>query len=188
MQVAVEREVEFSLALSPERGIPVPALLSYRLDDPYAVHFTFHLGSEAPVEWSFARDLLAEGLCRPCGPGDVRLWPTTVGGRAVLHLALASLDGEALLTAPAEAVRAWLRMTQRLVTPGAESVAAALEEELEELLASAAATGEVRAPRRPSRREAGEAPASRPRAGERASRDRPDSRTPTGDVPPLEER
>jgi hypothetical protein len=137
MDVAIERELEFCLAMSPSRGVTVPALLSYRLDDPLAVHFTFHVGSDAPVEWSFARDLLAEGLCRPCGRGDVRLWPTTVGGRAVLYVALSSPDGDALLTAPAEAVRSWLRLTQRLVTPGAEAVDPALEAELEAVLASA---------------------------------------------------
>lgn len=139
MQVAVERELEFWLAMSPRRGVAVPGLLSYRVDDPFAVHFTFHFGSEAPVEWSFSRDLLAEGLRRPCGKGDVRLWPTTVGGRAVLYVALASLDGDALLTAPAEGVRAWLQLTLRLVAPGTEAVDAALERELQEVLASAAA-------------------------------------------------
>lgn len=139
MQVAIERELEFWLAMSPRRGIPVPALLAYRADDPYAVHFTFHFGSATPVEWSFARELLAEGLCRPCGRGDVRLWPTTVDGRAVLYMALASLDGDALLTAPADAVRSWLQLTLRLVTPGAEAVGPALDAELEAVLASASA-------------------------------------------------
>lgn len=137
MYVAVERELEFWLAMSPRRGIPVPARLSYREDDPLAVHFTFHVGTEAPVEWSFARDLLAEGLRRPCGRGDVRLWPTTVAGRAVLYVALASLDGDALLTAPAEEVRSWLHLTHRLVAPGTESVAQALDAELDAVLAAA---------------------------------------------------
>lgn len=137
MQVAVERELEFWLATSPRSGIAVPALLSYRTDDPYAVHFTFHLGSASPVEWNFSRDLLAEGLRRPCGRGDVRLWPTTVGGRAVLYMALASLDGDALLTAPAESVRAWLELTWQVVEPGEECSDEALAAELDAVLASA---------------------------------------------------
>ena len=142
MHVAVERELEFWLAMSPKHGITVPARLSYRADDPLAVHFTFHVGTEAPVEWSFSRDLLAEGLRKPCGHGDVRLWPTTVAGRPVLYVALASLDGDALLTAPAEGVRSWLRLTHQLVAPGAESVTPALDRELDAMLA-AAPTGEA---------------------------------------------
>lgn len=139
MQVAVERELEFWLAVSSRCGVPVPGLLRYRLDDPYAVHVTFHFGSEAPVGWAFGRDLLAEGLRRPCGEGDVRLWPTTIGGRTLLYLALSSLDGDALLTAPAEEMRAWLDLTQRLVAPGTEQFEALLDRELQDMLASAPA-------------------------------------------------
>ncbi|EST28387.1 hypothetical protein N566_22820 [Streptomycetaceae bacterium MP113-05] len=145
MQVAVEREVEFWLAMSPESGIAVPALLSYRVRDPLAVHFTFHVGADAPVEWSFARDLLAEGLHGPCGHGDVRLWPSGMGGdRPVLNLALASMDGDALLTAPAEDVRSWLRATERLVAFGGEPVASSLDAELAAVLsASGTTTGDA---------------------------------------------
>lgn len=137
MYVAIEQELEFWLAISPRRGIPVPGLLRYRLDDPYAVHVTFHTGTDAPVSWAFARDLLAEGLCRPCGQGDVRLWPTTLGGRPVLYVALESLDGDALLTAPAGAVRCWLESTVRLVPPGSERVEEALDAALSAMLAAA---------------------------------------------------
>ena len=42
----VERELELRLILSPERSIPVPARLTYRTDDPYAVHVAFHINSE----------------------------------------------------------------------------------------------------------------------------------------------
>ena len=45
----------------------MPARLTYRTDDPYAVHVTFHIGSDSPVNWTFARELLVEGVFRPCG-------------------------------------------------------------------------------------------------------------------------
>ncbi|NEE20451.1 SsgA family sporulation/cell division regulator, partial [Streptomyces sp. SID7499] len=61
----VERELELKLVLSPERSIPVPARLTYRTNDPYAVHIAFHIGSESPVHWTFARELLVEGVFRP---------------------------------------------------------------------------------------------------------------------------
>ncbi|MFI6107917.1 SsgA family sporulation/cell division regulator [Streptomyces sp. NPDC051310] len=132
---AVERELELTLVLSPERSIPVPARLTYRTDDPYAVHITFHVGSEHPVNWTFARELLVEGVFRPCGHGDVRIWPTTLDGRGVVLMALSSPDGDALLEVPAVAVSAWLERTLRVVPPGAESEQLGLDDELAELLA-----------------------------------------------------
>ena len=84
MHTVVERELELKLILSPERSIPVPARLSYRSDDPYAVHVAFHIGSDHPVNWTFARELLVEGVFRPCGHGDVRVWPTKVDRRSVV--------------------------------------------------------------------------------------------------------
>ncbi|MGW1378262.1 SsgA family sporulation/cell division regulator [Streptomyces sp. NPDC002446] len=135
MHTVVERELELGLVLSPERSIPVPARLTYRTDDPYAVHVTFHVGSDSPVTWTFARELLVEGVFRPCGQGDVRVWPTKVDGRSVVCMALNSPDGEALLQAPAAAVSAWLERTLRVVPPGAEQRHLGLDKGLSELLA-----------------------------------------------------
>lgn len=135
MHTVVERELELGLVLSPERSIPVPARLTYRTDDPYAVHVTFHVGSDAPVNWTFARELLVEGVFRPCGQGDVRVWPTKVDGRSLVCMALNSPDGEALLEAPAAAVSAWLERTLRVVPPGAEQGHLGLDKGLSELLA-----------------------------------------------------
>ncbi|AXG78084.1 SsgA family sporulation/cell division regulator [Streptomyces paludis] len=134
MHTVVERELELSLVLSPERSIPVPARLTYRTDDPYAVHITFHIGSDTPVHWTFARELLVEGVFRPCGHGDVRIWPTKVAGRGVLCFALSSPDGDALLEAPSVAVAAWVERTLRIVEPGTEADRLGLDEGLTELL------------------------------------------------------
>ncbi|MEV3992848.1 SsgA family sporulation/cell division regulator [Streptomyces sp. NPDC049837] len=131
----VERELELSLVLSPERSVPVPAKLVYRTDDPYAVHITFHIGSDHPVHWTFARELLVEGVFRPCGHGDVRVWPTTLDGQAVVLMALSSPDGDALLEVPAAQVSAWLERTLRVVPPGSESQQLGLDDGLAELLA-----------------------------------------------------
>ncbi|MFF4588871.1 SsgA family sporulation/cell division regulator [Streptomyces sp. NPDC001388] len=131
----VERELELKLILSPERSIPVPARLGYRVDDPFAVHVTFHIDSEHPVHWTFARELLVEGVFRPCGHGDVRVWPTKAEGRSVVLMALSSPGGEALLQAPAAQVSAWLERTLRVVPPGWEGERLGLDEGLAELLA-----------------------------------------------------
>ncbi|MER5212963.1 SsgA family sporulation/cell division regulator [Streptomyces sp. NPDC002838] len=131
----VERELELRLVLSPERGIPVPARLAYRSDDPFAVHITFHINSDHPVHWTFSRDLLVEGVFRPCGHGDVRVWPAKAEGRSVVLMALSSPEGDALLEAPAAQVSAWLERTLRVVPPGAEGEQLGIDDELDELLA-----------------------------------------------------
>jgi hypothetical protein len=131
----VERELELRLVLSPERSIPVPARLGYRSDDPYAVHISFHIDSEHPVTWTFARELLVEGVFRPYGHGDVRVWPTKADGRGVVLMALSSPDGDALLEAPIPQVSAWLERTLRVVPPGTEGGQLGVDDALDQLLA-----------------------------------------------------
>ncbi|MCX2925211.1 SsgA family sporulation/cell division regulator [Streptomyces sp. NEAU-W12] len=135
MNIVVEHEVELRLILSPERDVPVPTLFGYRTDDPYAVHLTFHLGSGQPVHWTFARELLIEGVFRPCGHGDVRVWPSKAQGRGVVLVALSSPEGDGLLEAPAAQVSSWLERTLRVVPPGRESEQLGLDDELAALLA-----------------------------------------------------
>ncbi|MFD7612195.1 SsgA family sporulation/cell division regulator [Streptomyces sp. NPDC059828] len=137
MHTVVERELELKLVLSPEQSVPVPARLTYRTADPYAVHITFHIGSEHPVDWAFARELLVEGVFRPSGHGDVRIWPTKVDERSVILIALTSPDGDALLEAPAAQVAAWLERTLRAVPPGTEAERFGIDDVLAELLAAA---------------------------------------------------
>ncbi len=135
MRTVVERELELTLVLSPERSVPVPARLVYRTDDPFAVHITFHVGTDSPVNWTFARELLVEGVFRPSGHGDVRIWPTKVEGRSVICLALNSPDGSALLEAPSAPVAAWLERSLRVVPPGTEHEQLGMDDELSRLLA-----------------------------------------------------
>ena len=139
----VEHELELNLVLSPEHSVPVPARLSYGSHDPFAVHITFHLDTGTPVTWVFARELLVEGTFRPCGQGDVRIWPTVSqtcarsggGRRSVLCMALSSPAGDALLEAPLPAVAAWLERAHRLVPPGSELAALDMDGSLADLLA-----------------------------------------------------
>ena len=131
----VRQELTVSLVLGPERNVPVPALLIYRAEDPYAVHITFHLGQDTPVTWVFARDLLIEGVFRACGHGDVRVWPTRVEERSVMCLALSSPAGDALVEAPTGVFAAWLERCLRLVPAGREEDALDLDGALAALLA-----------------------------------------------------
>ncbi|MBT2389674.1 SsgA family sporulation/cell division regulator [Streptomyces sp. ISL-1] len=135
MHTVVERELELQLVLSRECGIAVPTRLTYRTDDPYAVHIAFHIGCDNPVKWAFARELLVEGVFRPSGDADVRIWPTKVEGRSVVMMALSSPDGEALLEASAAVMSGWLERTLRVVPPGSESEQVDIDDGLAELLA-----------------------------------------------------
>ncbi|WP_369209057.1 SsgA family sporulation/cell division regulator [Streptomyces sp. PU-14G] len=134
MHTVVEREVEMRLVLAPERSVAVPARLSYRTDDPFAVHVAFHIHSETPVHWTFARQLLVQGVTEPCGDGDVRVWPTSVEGREVVCMALSSPHGDALLEASSPVLAAWLERTLHAVPVGDEQDAMGLDAQLSELL------------------------------------------------------
>ncbi|WP_374982990.1 SsgA family sporulation/cell division regulator [Streptomyces fradiae] len=137
-ETTVERELEMRLVLSAEQSAPVPARLTYRTSDPYAVHVAFHIGSEHPVYWTFARELLVEGVFRPCGHGDVRIWPSKADGRNVVLMALTSPNGDALLEAPSSQVSAWLERTLRLVVPGTERELLGIDDGLAALLSAEA--------------------------------------------------
>ncbi|MFJ8697571.1 SsgA family sporulation/cell division regulator [Streptomyces roseolilacinus] len=137
-QSTVERELEMKLVLSSDHSVPVPARLTYRTSDPYAVHVAFHIGSENPVHWTFARELLVEGVFRPCGRGDVRIRPSRADGRGVVLMALSSPNGDALLEAPSAQVSAWLERTLRVVAPGTEAERLGIDDGLAALLSAEA--------------------------------------------------
>ena len=127
---------EFGLMLIvPEHGeVPLTARLNYSGDDPYALRMEFHVGATEPVEWIFARDLLAEGMVTRAGEGDVQVWPGTGSGRKVLNIALSSPFGQAHFEAPTPAVSEFLLRTFEIVPVGREGGFIDLEGELDELL------------------------------------------------------
>ena len=116
-------------------AVPVRVELRYDTRDPYAVVAAFRTGKAGWVEWVFARDLLAEGLHRPTGTGDVRVWPSRSHGQGVVCIALSSPEGEALLEAPARALESFLKRTDAAVPPGTEHRHFDLDTELSHILA-----------------------------------------------------
>lgn len=128
-------QLEVQLQVSGDASVPVPVTLRYEAHDPYAVHATFETGAEEGVSWTFARELLAQGVLRAAGEGDVRVWPSWRSGLDVVYVALASPDGEALLEAPAAALVSFLRRTYVVVPVGDESAHLDLDSTVEALLA-----------------------------------------------------
>jgi hypothetical protein len=110
------------------------ASLYYSAEDPYAIRMAFHVGTDEPVEWIFARDLLAVGLEGPAGEGDVQVWPVDEHGREILNIALSSPFGEAHFEAPRSATAAFLNRTYEVIAPGLEADFIDVDGELDELL------------------------------------------------------
>ena len=130
----IAAELGLRLVVPEHGGVPLTASLYYRGDDPYAIRMAFHVGTEDPVEWIFARDLLAEGLDCVAGDGDVRVWPTTAAHRDVLNLELSSPFGQAHFEAPLTAMTGFLLRTFEVVPAGREGEFIDIEGELNDML------------------------------------------------------
>ncbi|MHB9864063.1 SsgA family sporulation/cell division regulator [Streptomyces sp. YIM S03343] len=107
---------------------PVLAHLSYDAGDPFAVTAVFSHDGRVLARWRLDRDMLAEGLQRPVGIGDVRFEPSTTGMWEELRMEFlgdAHPEGgrrHAVVFAWAPAVAAFLRLTRNAVPPGGEEV------------------------------------------------------------------
>jgi Streptomyces sporulation and cell division protein, SsgA len=131
---AVSAELGLNLMVPEHGAVPLVASLYYSADDPFAIRMAFHVGTDEPVEWIFARDLLATGLEGPAGEGDVQVWPDAAQGCEILNIALSSPFGEAHFEAPVGATAAFLTRTFEVIAAGNEADFIDLDGELEELL------------------------------------------------------
>jgi hypothetical protein len=130
----VSAELGLSLVVPEHGAVPLVASLYYSADDPYAIRMAFHVGTEEPVEWIFARELLTAGLAGPAGEGDVQVWPSADRGEEVLNLALSSPFGEAHFEAPRSETAEFLERTFGMISAGRESEFLDLDAELDDLL------------------------------------------------------
>jgi hypothetical protein len=148
----ISAELGLRLVVPQQTIVPLVASMYYSGSDPYAVRMAFHVGTDEPVEWIFARDLLVAGLKSRQGEGDVQVWPSAPSreddaeadeiGLAqaegkVLNIELSSPFGQAHFEAPAQAMSAFLQRTYQIVPAGKESAFIDIETELNDLLRSA---------------------------------------------------
>ncbi len=137
----VSAELGLRLVVPQQTIVPLMASLFYSREDPYAIRIAFHVGLDEPVEWIFARDLLAMGIEDREGLGDVQVWPSagTEGGEpgSVLNLELSSPFGQAHFEAPVKDVADFLRKTYQIVAVGEEGDHVDVEAELNDLLRQA---------------------------------------------------
>ena len=143
ISATVSAELGLRLVAAEQTIVPLVASLYYRGSDPYAIRIAFHVGADEPVEWIFARELLADGMTTPVGDGDVQIWPSSPtadpggeirGPLTVLNVKLSSPFGEAHFEAPAEAIIKFLDRTYSIVRMGQESDVIDIGGELNDLL------------------------------------------------------
>ncbi|WP_069813666.1 SsgA family sporulation/cell division regulator [Streptomyces sp. TP-A0874] len=120
MRDTIHAELMMSFLVSEELSFRIPVELEYDPLDPYAVRLTFHLPGDTPVTWSFARDLLLDGLCAPTGDGDVRVSPASPGMLSDVFIRLQVGEERATFRASAAPLVAFLDRTDRLVPLGQE--------------------------------------------------------------------
>jgi Streptomyces sporulation and cell division protein, SsgA len=130
----VSAELGLMLVVPQHTTVPLVASLFYSGEDPYAVRMAFHVGTDEPVEWIFARDLLSAGMTGPSGEGDVKVWPSSGDGDATLNIVLSSPFGQAHFEAPAAAMAEFLRRTYDAIPVGREGDFFDIEGELDGLL------------------------------------------------------
>ncbi len=56
------------------QGVITPVTLIYNADEPWEIAFAFH-GLASDIVWKIDRVILAEGLMKPSGEGDVHVRP-----------------------------------------------------------------------------------------------------------------
>jgi hypothetical protein len=139
--IIVSADLDLRLVVPGSASLPVRAEVRYEPSDPYAVHMAFHTGTGEVVEWTFARQLLTEGVTRPTGEGDVQVWPsqgmgaeTAYSGQQIVCLALSSPSGRALFEIPLGSMIEFLTKTYTAVPTGGESDYVDVDAELALLL------------------------------------------------------
>ena len=133
----VTADLQLRLVVPGSSALPVRASMRYDVTDPYAVSVAFHTGSADGgdvVEWTFARQLLTDGVSAPVGEGDVQVWPSSSGGQPVVCLALSSPSGKALFEIPLPSLVDFLGSTYAAVPTGGESAHVDVDAELALLL------------------------------------------------------
>ncbi|WP_405778920.1 SsgA family sporulation/cell division regulator [Streptomyces sp. NBC_00859] len=120
MRESVQAEVMMSFLVSEELSFRIPVELGYEVSDPYAVRMTFHLPGDAPVTWTFGRELLLDGINAPTGDGDVHISPSDPSGLSDVHLRLQVGADSALFRAGSAPLIAFLDRTDKIVPLGQE--------------------------------------------------------------------
>jgi hypothetical protein len=137
MSTVIEQAVEARLVAAAPRTPTVSATLHYDQSDPFAVRMTFPAAATlegVDVCWTFARELLTDGLEEEAGSGDVRVRPY---GYDRIVLEFHAPEGAALVHVRSQDLRRFLGRTTALVATGEEERYVDLDRDLAELMRDA---------------------------------------------------
>ncbi|MFJ7586706.1 SsgA family sporulation/cell division regulator [Streptomyces sp. NPDC097617] len=107
-----------------DTGERLPVTMICSQADRHAITVVFYAGTDDEVRWTFARELLADGLHNSVGIGDVIVWPTApnpvpeaeTGKVQRVHVRLRSPEGTALLSVARPDITAFLEISEPLVS------------------------------------------------------------------------
>ncbi|WP_328965738.1 SsgA family sporulation/cell division regulator [Streptomyces virginiae] len=105
-----------------DTGERLPVTLIYSQADRHAIAAVFYASTDSEVRWTFARELLVDGLHRSVGIGDVIVWPTEPAQPAEtsnvqrVHIRLRSPEGTALLSVARPDIAAFLDVSEPLAS------------------------------------------------------------------------
>ncbi|MEU2561109.1 SsgA family sporulation/cell division regulator [Streptomyces longispororuber] len=137
MSTVIEQAVEARLVAAAPRMPTIPATLHYDRRDPFAVRMSFPAPATlegVEVHWTFARELLAQGVEQAVGDGDVRVRPYGYD-RTVLEFH--APEGTAIVHVRTGDVRRFLHRTTVLVPVGQEHRHVDLDRDLADLMRDA---------------------------------------------------
>lgn len=125
----LHQDLDAILVVDGDPTLPVGTRLTYDATDPFAVQMSFRTG-DGQVTWTFARDLLFDGMRRPTGDGDVYLEPDA----EAVRLVLSAPTGKAEFALDSFDLAVFLEETSDLVPRGQEMRMVDLDSELQRLL------------------------------------------------------
>ena len=131
---AMSQEVMMQVVVDHANRVSLTATLTYSLDDPFAASATFRTG-DGDITWTFARDLLRDGMSEAVGEGDIQIRPGHPSRGPVIMLTLSSPSGGAQIEAPRHDVADFVAETYRVCPDGSEWMYLDLDRTIDNLLA-----------------------------------------------------
>ena len=114
--------------------IHTEAVFSYDPGDPFAMTVVLR-AVPRDVRWTFARDLLIDGMFEPAGEGDVTVFPCLdLNGSTVTVLELRSPGGTFMAQAPQRELAGFARAMSDTVPLGAESMMLDMDQLISQLM------------------------------------------------------
>lgn len=130
---AVNHEMQMQVVVDDGTRVALPARLSYSIEDPYAVTATFRTG-DGQVSWTFARELLRDGIRDMAGYGDIVIRPSHPSRGAQVTMTLSSPTGSAVIEASRHQIAAFVSEVYNAVPEDAEWVYLDIDRTIEDLL------------------------------------------------------